>query len=35
MASMENDPLKIGRKVFLWTVAGAAAFALSAWVLVS
>lgn len=35
MASMENDPLKIGRKVFLWTVAGAAAFVLSAWFLVS
>ena len=35
MASMENDPLKIGRNVFLWTVAGAAAFVVSAWLLVS
>jgi hypothetical protein len=35
MASMENDPIAIGRKVFLWTVAGALGFALSAWVLVS
>ena len=35
MASTENDPLKIGRKVFLWTIVGAAAFCVSAWLLVS
>ena len=35
MASTENDPLKIGRKVFLWTVLGAAVFVASAWLLVS
>jgi hypothetical protein len=35
MASLENDPMKIGRMVFLWTVAGAAAFCVSAWFLVS
>lgn len=35
MASTENDPLKIGRTVFLCTVAGAAAFVAAAWFLVS
>ena len=35
MASKENDPQVIGRRVFLWTVAGAAAFVASAWFLVS
>jgi hypothetical protein len=35
MASKENDPLVIGRKVFLWTMAFAAAFVVSAWFLVS
>ena len=35
MASMENDPLEIGRKVFVWTMVGAAAFVATAWLLVS
>jgi hypothetical protein len=35
MASKENDPQVIGRKVFLWTVGGALAFVASAWFLVS
>jgi len=35
MASPENDPLVIGRVVFLWTVGGAAAFVAAAYFLVS
>jgi hypothetical protein len=33
MASTENDPNVIGRTFFLWTVGGALAFALAAYVL--
>lgn len=35
MASTEDDPQVIGRKVFLWTAGFAAAFVASAWFLVS
>jgi hypothetical protein len=34
MASQQDDPLIIGRAVFYWTVAGALAFAGSAYLLV-
>jgi hypothetical protein len=35
MAHSDLDPQAIGRKLLIWTVAGAMAFALSAYILVS